>query len=48
MSHSYLTQKDIDVARIIKQITQEEVKELKAVIQRCKTIKSMSNIILKS
>ena len=46
MNHAYLTKKDIDVARIVGQITKEEVKELLLTLEKCKKFEKIGNIIL--
>ena len=46
MNHTYLTKKDIDVARIIKQITAQEVSELKKVLDKCEKHAQIGKIIL--
>ena len=46
MNHAYLTKKDIDVARIIKQITAQEVSELKKVLDKCTKHAQVAKIIL--
>jgi hypothetical protein len=47
MEHVYLTKRDIDIARVLKQITKQEVKELMDILQRSKkSKKKVRNIIL--
>ena len=46
MHHAYLSKKDIDVARVLKQITRTEVKELLKTVERCTKSKQVGNIIL--
>ena len=46
MEHAYLTRRDIDIARSLKQITKLEVKELLKKIEICSQPKQVGNIII--
>ena len=46
MKHAYLTKKDIDVARVLKQITKCEVQELIETLNKCKGRKVIANVAL--
>lgn len=46
MNHAYLTKRDVDVARVLKQITRTEVKKLLKTIDRCTKSRQIRNVIL--
>ena len=46
MNHAYLTKKDIDVARVVRQITMTENKELDKKLETCKKYRVIKNVIL--
>jgi len=46
MKHAYLTKRDINVARVLKQVTKTEFKELEVNMNRCSKKRVIKNIIL--
>ena len=48
MSQAYLTKRDVDMARVLKQVTKIEVKELMKVVNKSSKQKRVGNIILHS
>jgi len=46
MKHAYLTKKDIDVARIIGQITKEESNSLMQILKRYASVEKGGNIVV--
>ena len=46
MNHAYLTKRDIDIARVVRQITKAESKELIMKLEVCKKHRIIKNVIL--
>ena len=46
MKHAYLTKRDIDVARVLRQVTKLEISELMKKMEKCAKSRKIGNIIL--